>query len=91
MPIIVTNITQCGQIAFRISAAFDVGFDMVQFKVSRVGRVPMVMSPTALGATVAVANQHGATYRVGDFAVVHRALPILFKNVNADGKVWAAC
>ena len=91
MLIIMADIAQRRQIGFGVFSAFDVSFDMVQFEVSGVGRVPLFVSPAALSATVMVTNQNGTSNGVGNFAVVSRALPILLKHIHADGKVRPSC
>ena len=65
-------------------------FEMVRFKVARIGAIPLLMRPPAILTGVLIPHQNGSIDCFRYLSVVLRSLTVLLQDVNADRQIRAS-
>ena len=79
MFLIVTDITKRFQVSCFVRSAGNMVFNMVQFQMAGIRRVPFFMCPPAFLAGVIISDQNRTPDFIVNFSVMSRELPVAFQ------------
>jgi hypothetical protein len=66
MDLIMADSTDGNQVFHLIRTAMSMVFNMMQFKMTRISRIPFGVIPAALSAGVRVSNKHRPSHRISN-------------------------
>lgn len=87
MALVMANCAERNEVLLDVFASGDMMFDVVQFQMPRVGRIPFITRPSTLLALVPISTQYLPPSIVGNPPIMFRALPVGLQHVDSDAQI----